>query len=278
MKYFLDTEFLEGKQDKRFIGIKYGETKPTIDLISIGIVSDDGREYYAVSKDFNLKEAWNRYDEEELSVKLPGISHKKVYWIRDNVLKPIWKECLIRSEDEWYSYASEGEYTLFLEAVQNGQYDKYFTYKNFKEILKRQGKSNKEIVEDVFRFCTQDTLSMQAAKYYEVKYPPIEFYTYYGDYDWVTFCWLFGRMIDLPIGFPMYSRDLKQIMDDKEKSLENEDGFLELLSEEIEPGLRMCAQFDSIKEIPSYPTQENEHNSLSDARWNKKLYEFLNTI
>lgn len=24
-----------------------------------------------------------------------------------------------------------------------------------------------------------------------------------------------------------------------------------------------------------YPKQENEHNALADARWNKKLYEFL---
>ena len=57
MKYFLDTEFIEGNQ-KRF----FGKTKPTIDLISIGMVAEDGREYYAISKDFNLKEAWNRYD------------------------------------------------------------------------------------------------------------------------------------------------------------------------------------------------------------------------
>lgn len=51
MKYFIDTEFLEGTQDKTIFGIKYGQTKPTIDLISIGIVAEDGREYYAVSKD-----------------------------------------------------------------------------------------------------------------------------------------------------------------------------------------------------------------------------------
>ena len=57
MRYYLDTEFLEGTQKSFF-----GKTKPIIDLISIGIVSEGGREYYAISKDFNLKEAWNRYD------------------------------------------------------------------------------------------------------------------------------------------------------------------------------------------------------------------------
>ena len=52
MNYYLDTEFIEGKQAKTILGIKYGETKPTIDLISIGIVAEDGREYYAISKEF----------------------------------------------------------------------------------------------------------------------------------------------------------------------------------------------------------------------------------
>lgn len=33
MNYYLDCEFLEGSQDKTFLGIRYGETKPTIDLI-----------------------------------------------------------------------------------------------------------------------------------------------------------------------------------------------------------------------------------------------------
>lgn len=27
-----------------------------------------------------------------------------------------------------------------------------------------------------------------------------------------------------------------------------------------------------------YPKQENEHNALADARWNKKLYEFLKQL
>lgn len=39
--YYLDTEFLEGTQKKSLLGINYGNTKPTIDLVSIGIVSED---------------------------------------------------------------------------------------------------------------------------------------------------------------------------------------------------------------------------------------------
>ena len=97
-KYFIDTEFLEGTQKKWF-----GETKPTIDLISIGIVGEDGREYYAISKDFNLKEAWNRYDLVRDGFRDYGMTPnwKKVYWIRDNVLKPIFIELRAKEVEEY---------------------------------------------------------------------------------------------------------------------------------------------------------------------------------
>ena len=44
-----------------------------------------------------------------------------------------------------------------------------------------------------------------------------EFWGYYADYDWVVFCWLFGTMMYLPRGWPLYCRDLKQLADDIEK-------------------------------------------------------------
>lgn len=40
-----------------------------------------------------------------------------------------------------------------------------------------------------------------------------EFWAYYASYDWVVLCQLYGRMIDLPSGWPMYVRDLKQEID-----------------------------------------------------------------
>jgi len=83
-------------------------------------------------------------------------------------------------------------------------------------------------------------------------YAQPEFYAYYADYDWVVFCSLFGRMIDLPKGFPMYCKDLKQYFDDVQ--------YLEKYN---------------LKEQPNYPKQGNEHNALDDARWNFKLFEFV---
>jgi hypothetical protein len=43
VRYFYDTEFIEDGS--------------TIDLISIGVVAEDGREYYAVSSEFNPERA-----------------------------------------------------------------------------------------------------------------------------------------------------------------------------------------------------------------------------
>jgi hypothetical protein len=38
--------------------------------------------------------------------------------------------------------------------------------------------------------------------------------TEYADYDWVVLCQLFGAMVDLPKGWPMYCRDIKQWADE----------------------------------------------------------------
>lgn len=57
MKYFLDTEFIEDGH--------------TIDLISIGIVCDDGRRYYAESSDADLSKA-NRWVQENVLPHLRG--------------------------------------------------------------------------------------------------------------------------------------------------------------------------------------------------------------
>ena len=57
MKYFLDTEFIESSERK------------TIDLISIGIVAEDGRKYYAISEEFD----------ESLASE----------WVKDNVLSKL---------------------------------------------------------------------------------------------------------------------------------------------------------------------------------------------
>lgn len=290
MKYFLDTEFLEGPQNKEIFGFTIGKTKPTIDFISIGLVAEDGREYYAISKDFNLKEAWNRYDEVKLDNPLPGITHKRVYWIRENVLKPIF---------EYLMHLEGNRVLLGKPAITNRTFKKDFCYETFEYLLKSHGKTNKLISYEILEFVypleqwkllhkgsyidDNKYLVMGIGTYATVEellqysVPQIEspeFYTYYGSYDWVVFCWLFGKMIDLPKGFPMYSRDLKQILDEKAEKYT----LSKLKSPIVSSDWHSNYCIDGLKRHPDYPKQENEHNALSDARWNKKLYEFLKNI
>lgn len=254
MKYFIDTEFLEGPQNEKFpISLFRKQTRPTIDLISIGIVSEDGREYYAISKDFNLNEAWNRFQwNHEL-----GSEPVKKYWIRDHVLEPIYNELLQKR-------------TVY-EKTHHWELSEPFSYGSMKYLLKCFGKSNKNIAKEIISFTTQTKFvesekgrfnavadsSNKITKGNFVWNKP-EFYAYYADYDWVVFCWLFGKMMDLPNRFPMYCKDLKQLLDDKYP----------------EPKLTLlkCNPFSG------FPKQENEHNALADARWNKRLYDFLNKL
>jgi hypothetical protein len=269
MKYYLDCEFLEGKQKESFpVSLFRKETPNTIDLISIGIVSSDSREYYAISKDFNLKEAWNRYDLVRDGFRDFGMSpnYKKVYWIRENVLKPLFK-------DLWY----EKCHLQNLHHCSNN-----FTYGNLKTLISLYGKTNKQIAGEVEEFCSnnievvhEEFREDELNKRVGFGSTPIEFHAYYADYDWVAFCWLFGKMIDLPLGFPMYCFDLKQEMDRVQQVWVNKSEAERVI---ICKRLKLFAVEVDVKNLSNYPKQTNEHNALSDARWNKELHEFLNKL
>jgi hypothetical protein len=285
MNYYFDTEFLEGPQDKTILGFKYGETKPTIDLISIGIVREDktcdNREYYAISKDFNLKEAWNRYDLEVNKHYPLGPFENKVYWIRENVLKPMCIELMemeIKDEDIW-------DDNIGLEIWRNTSTKQ--RYKNLKRLIAKYGKSNETIAQEVKEFCTTSTMDITEEEFKEGKEAvwtvnePI-FYAYFADYDWVVFCWIFGKMNDLPSGFPMYCKDLKQELDNKEEALKNKGGGVSIST--LPSGVKgsgrtgTVCNYKSLLDIPSYPKQTNEHNALADARWNLELHKFIKSL
>lgn len=230
-------------------------------MISIGIVAEDGREYYAISNEFNTKKAWNRYDLRQKMVCDGAPEAYKEYWVRDNVLRPIFDELVI-VEKEHLKYSQNGYVLVGLSLP--------FTYKEFKKLINKYGKTNKQIAEEVYNFCSNDyhkgnNLSLKQRVTYDLydKFKP-EFYGYYSAYDHVALCWLFGKMIDLPNGFPMYTIDLKQILDEKAKLIPT--------SYTTEEGLK------SIKISEDYPQQPNKHNALSDAKWNFELYKFLNRL
>jgi hypothetical protein len=149
MKFWFDTEFHE---DGR-----------TINLISIGVVAEDGREYYAEAQGAHIIASQSD-------------------WLRANVLPH----------------------------------------------LTGQRKQGSIIANELIEFMGEKP----------------EIWAYYADYDWVALCWLFGTMMQLPKGWPMYCRDLKQWCD----SVGN----------------------------PRLPKQTStEHNALADARWTRDTWFWL---
>lgn len=166
MRYWYDTEFIEN-----------GET---IDLLSIGIVANDGRELYLENAEADLDKAND--------------------WIRANVL-----EHLHLYEDHGIPACTHAGCPV---------------------------RTSKEIASRLEKFCDPE------------KYGKPELWGYYSSYDHVALCQLFGTMMNLPKGWPMYTRDLKQ----------------------------WCDQLGN----PRLPQQENgEHHALADARWNREAWRFL---
>jgi hypothetical protein len=85
-----------------------------------------------------------------------------------------------------------------------------------------------------------DNLIQQVHKFL-TDIPDLELWAYYGAYDHVTLCQLFGSMAELPPGIPMFTHDLQQLIEEHpEVKLPNE--------------------------------TENIHHALDDARWVHDAY------
>src|SRR5688572_4207004 len=105
MKYYLDTEFIED-----FTRPLIGKPRHYIDLISIAVVAEDGREYFAVSKEFDIDYVWNKFQWKEVPIGNPSPGERpwqrvKEYWLRDNVLMPIFYDLQDRELDRKWSPA-----------------------------------------------------------------------------------------------------------------------------------------------------------------------------
>ena len=207
MKYFIDTEFIEGfKKPIKWLPTIGNFNKPYhfIQLISIGIICEDGREYYAISNEYNY--------------------HDASEWVKSNVIAPIYRNQISAFKQQFMDISTFHRYIP-------------------------SSKSNSQIANDAILFCGGYVGEVNST----FRALP-EFYAYFADYDWVVFCSLFGTMMDLPKWFPMYCRDLKQMLDDTQEEVDFQ-----------------------LKEHPNYPKNSNEHNAIDDARWNFKLYNFLKT-
>lgn len=149
MRYFYDTEFIE---DGR-----------TIELISIGIVCEDGREYYAVSEDATKRAFAKRI--------------RKHQWLMDNVVPTLPK--------------AHGDRRLSM--------PKSWLFDYVSPLVR----SRQTIARQVVDFILPPRLVGSKA-------PEVELWADYSAYDHVVLCQLFGTMMDLPEGMPMWTHDLEQ--------------------------------------------------------------------
>jgi 3' exoribonuclease, RNase T-like len=130
-RYFYDCEFIE---DGR-----------TIDLVSIGVVDERGREFYAVSTDFDGSRA------------LP--------WVRRNVLDKLPSP----GDPAW--------------------------------------RSRGRIREDLYQFLIEPVREDPTLR--------IELWAWYAAYDHVALAQLWGNMPALPRELPRFTKDLRQLWDDR---------------------------------------------------------------
>ncbi|MCV7255284.1 3'-5' exoribonuclease [Mycobacterium hackensackense] len=180
--YCYDTEFIEDGK--------------TIDLISIGIVADDGREYYAVNADCDFARAC--FSD----------------WLWDNVVRH-----LPTTKKDWT----------------DPNHARRITH------LDRSAACVKPkwvIANEVRDFIVGDLIDRDETVS-EEDWP--ELWAYYGAYDHVALCQLWGAMVDHPRFMPMYSHDIKQEMD--------------------RLGIRSAVE----------PQPANAHDALADARWNMAM-------
>lgn len=180
MRYFVSTNFIE-RYKKPLFGKKY----KVFDLISVGIVCEDGREFYAVSNEFKIKHIEWRDKESVLN---------GIFWKISERLVP-------SDPNKFYALLDNSTFNV----------ERYI-----KKVLPVFGKPLNVIQSDVMDFILCRGFGESVMIGYGIK--THEFYGYDCCYDWVVFCSLFGTVDNLPKGFPASCIDLMHVEQEFKKS------------------------------------------------------------
>lgn len=185
MRYWFDTEFLEDGK--------------TIELISIGIVAEDGREYYAVNSDMPI----DRIREDD--------------WLLRNVMTSI-PVCGRKSLEAYVA--------------------------NHPNHFPRPGVSIVEPDTADSRVKPRWVIRNEVRDFLLADPSGCELWAWYAAYDHVVLAQLFGKMINLPKGIPMFTHDVRQLVS--------------------------STGYDKL------PKQKaGEHNALEDARHVRVMHEWI---
>lgn len=169
--------------------LEFLEDGRTIELISIGMVCDDGREYYAVNREMPVRRI------------------RKHPWLMENVVPHLPKghgDQRIHMPKRWlFHYADH-------------------------------------------RVKHRKTIATEVAEFIRAAGPDVQLWANYGAYDHVALAQLWGPMVALPDGVPMFTNDIQQ------------------------EARRLGITWDQL------PQQEfGEHNALADARHNQTVRRWL---
>jgi hypothetical protein len=193
---------LEGVVTDIYYDCEFVEDGRTIDLVSIGMVTDDEREYYAVSSEFDMKRfAANDWLVENVWPLLPKIHGDARNHIRAR---------------GWFG----------------------------------RPRARHKILSDLFNpFADEvkyrDTIRAEVGAFIATTDDP-QLWSWYGAYDHVVLCQLFGRMIQLPDRVPMWTNDLRQ--------------------EQVRLGV-------PDEQMPKQAA--GRHNALADAKYHREMGRFL---
>jgi hypothetical protein len=196
---YYDTEFIEA-----------GPHEP-LRFLSIGLVADDGREYYAVTADPDVITA--------------AVAHD---WLRVNVVPSLpvtveqvpWGKAHGWSRWQWEWDRAHPDY--------------------------RHVKDREQIAVEVRDFILAE--------------PDPRLWAWYAAYDHVVLCQLYGPMISLPAGMPMWTNDLKQ------EAVRRGDPHLPAM-----PGVRSHNALDDAREVQYrrrllHPVSRSEEGTDETAR------------
>lgn len=184
-----------------YYDLEFLEDGRTIELISIGMVCDDGREYYAVNSDA----PWERIRGND--------------WLIRNVLPSL--PITGRTSLDSYLKVPANSYP-----------------KPTMELVAADTKDS--------RVKPHWVIANEVRDFIQAAGPDIELWADYGAYDHVGLAQLWGRMIDLPEGVPMFTNDIQQ--------------------EARRRGI-------GCDELPQQ--ESGEHNALADARHNQTVRRWL---
>lgn len=183
-RFFYDFEFIE---DGR-----------TIELISVGIVAEDGREYYAVNEEMPVERIQRRQ------------------WLMRNVVPHL------PLAGGGVSKSSFGDNAA--------PWGRFCLDRHDSRVKPRRLIANE--IRDFLVGAGPDPAT------------DVELWAYYGAYDHVLLCQLWGPMVNHPAGVPMWTNDLKQ--------------------EAVRLG---------VSELPAQAS--DEHHALADARWTRDAWLWL---